>query len=162
MTPNAVDPKQCSIEGCERPRYAKGLCQPCYMATSERREQDRVYRAKPEYREKRHAYRVAYREENHISAGSTWAKVRPQDKRAADHRRRARKAGNGGNVTAVELTTLPDFCVFCFSADSLSVEHLVPLDRGGWHVIENLTTACRSCNSSKHVRTPDEWLAIRA
>jgi 5-methylcytosine-specific restriction endonuclease McrA len=47
-------------------------------------------------------------------------------------------------------------CVYClkpikFGDDSL--EHIVPLIKGGANNIENLAVACRSCNSSKGSKT---------
>ncbi|HKZ41096.1 MAG TPA: HNH endonuclease [Candidatus Hodarchaeales archaeon] len=74
----------------------------------------------------------------------------------ANQRRRAMKRGT---VSYKELKTLPEFCVFCFEENNLSVEHLIPISRGGWHIIENLTTACKSCNSSKNNKTVDEWFS---
>ena len=79
----------------------------------------------------------------------------------ANHLRRARKAGNGGVVAAAEMKTLPDFCVYCFAEEDLSVEHLVPIAKGGRHVIENLTRACLSCNTSKGAKALEEWFAVR-
>lgn len=49
-------------------------------------------------------------------------------------------------------------CVYCGSGDEpLHCDHVVPLSRGGRSVMENLTTACASCNISKGDRTPQEW-----
>jgi len=79
----------------------------------------------------------------------------------ANHLRRAQTAGNGGSVTAAELATLPDFCVYCFAEDDLSVDHITPITKGGRHVIENLTRACLSCNTSKGAKALEEWFAVR-
>lgn len=38
-------------------------------------------------------------------------------------------------------------------------DHVVPLSRGGPSTLENLTTACRPCNTRKRDRTPEEWRA---
>lgn len=49
-----------------------------------------------------------------------------------------------------------DLCVYCGEhADTL--DHVVPLSRGGKHVVENLVPACADCNRRKHAKTPDEW-----
>lgn len=37
-------------------------------------------------------------------------------------------------------------------------DHVLPKSRGGSDEPDNLVTACRSCNLSKHARTPEEWL----
>lgn len=49
-------------------------------------------------------------------------------------------------------------CVYCGAHQNLSLDHVVPLSRGGSNDLDNLATACRSCNSQKSNRTPDEWL----
>ena len=47
-------------------------------------------------------------------------------------------------------------CVYCGARAYLSLDHLLPLSRGGTGEDTNLVTACRSCNSRKGARTPDE------
>lgn len=38
-----------------------------------------------------------------------------------------------------------------------SIDHVLPLDRGGKHEIENFVTCCRRCNSAKRNRTTEEY-----
>lgn len=38
------------------------------------------------------------------------------------------------------------------------VDHVIPSSRGGDNTIDNKVLSCRSCNSSKNARTPEEWL----
>jgi len=47
-------------------------------------------------------------------------------------------------------------CVYCGATEDLTLDHVIPRSRGGSHAPENLVTACRSCNSRKHARTPGE------
>jgi len=49
-------------------------------------------------------------------------------------------------------------CVYCGSTDNMSVDHKMPLSRGGTNHLSNLVPACRSCNSSKHNQTEEEWI----
>lgn len=49
-------------------------------------------------------------------------------------------------------------CFYCGSPMNLTLDHVVPQSRGGSHDPENLVTACRSCNSSKGAKTPEEWM----
>ena len=49
-------------------------------------------------------------------------------------------------------------CQYCGATERLSLDHIVPWSRGGKDSADNLVTACRSCNSKKNARTPDEWL----
>jgi 5-methylcytosine-specific restriction endonuclease McrA len=49
-------------------------------------------------------------------------------------------------------------CAYCgslFAEGELTVEHIVPVSRGGRHIWTNVVTACRSCNTRKGNRTPD-------
>jgi hypothetical protein len=47
-------------------------------------------------------------------------------------------------------------CVYCGAQSYLTLDHLIPLSRGGSSDDDNLVTSCKSCNSSKGARTPDE------
>lgn len=40
-------------------------------------------------------------------------------------------------------------CVYCGDTQQLSIDHIVPRNRGGADVGDNAVWACRSCNSSK-------------
>ena len=50
-------------------------------------------------------------------------------------------------------------CGYCgghFPEGELTVEHITPVSRGGRHDWTNVVTACRSCNTRKGSRTPEE------
>ena len=50
-------------------------------------------------------------------------------------------------------------CAYCggrFVELDLTVEHIVPVSRGGRHEWTNVVTACRSCNTRKGNRRPEE------
>jgi len=38
----------------------------------------------------------------------------------------------------------------------LTLDHVIPLKQHGPHDIENIVPACRSCNSRKGAKTPDQ------
>jgi 5-methylcytosine-specific restriction endonuclease McrA len=44
----------------------------------------------------------------------------------------------------------------------ITLDHVIPLTRGGAHTASNLRVACRSCNSSKGELMPDEYAAKMA
>ena len=81
-----------------------------------------------------------------------------------NHARRARRLGalvNGplppGTYAAV-LASGP--CVYC-GMEARTVDHIVPLSRGGHEAEYNLVSACGSCNSSKNSKLLTEWDPVR-
>jgi 5-methylcytosine-specific restriction endonuclease McrA len=52
-------------------------------------------------------------------------------------------------------------CAYCyqqFPVEDLTIDHMIPLSRGGTNTIDNLVPACKSCNSRKKDKTPLEML----
>ena len=45
--------------------------------------------------------------------------------------------------------TLPKSCGMCGTVKNLTIDHMIPVARGGTSVVENLQTLCGSCNSFK-------------
>lgn len=77
--------------------------------------------------------------------------------------RRSRKLENGiFLITRKEIKALlSSHCFYCGSAESISLDHVIPISRGGRHSIGNLVAACRSCNSRKNARFITEWKVLR-
>lgn len=51
-------------------------------------------------------------------------------------------------------------CYYCgrsFKPSELTMDHLIPLIRGGKSVKSNLVTACKECNNKKKYLLPIEW-----
>lgn len=90
-----------------------------------------------------------------------WKKASPGKKRAQNRRRDALKRG-ATTVGRVDERKIYNFykntCVYCPATEDLTLDHVVPLARGGVHSEENLVVACRPCNSSKGVTPLSEWL----
>lgn len=67
-----------------------------------------------------------------------------------------RVAMSGGRVTRVEWRQLKEFydhrCAYCGQKKRLTMDHMIPLSRGGPHCIENIAPACSKCNGSKHAK----------
>lgn len=75
--------------------------------------------------------------------------------RAASTLGRYRRRGKA--VTASEWEALKrtymDRCAYCGQQDAaLTIDHVMPLSRGGSHTPDNIVPACASCNSRKHNR----------
>jgi len=49
-------------------------------------------------------------------------------------------------------------CCYCGTTENLTLEHIVPISKGGLHMLDNILWACGSCNSSKHDETFIIWL----
>jgi 5-methylcytosine-specific restriction endonuclease McrA len=104
-------------------------------------------------------WRKANRERKAIN-DRQWRLSNPQKRLAATQRRRARKAGNGGDFMPEQWERLCCFYNHCCLAcgqqpEVLTVDHIVPLSLGGSNDISNLQPLCASCNSSKHDRVID-------
>lgn len=67
-------------------------------------------------------------------------------------RARLYNAPGGGWIPDEEVRLKKDYCnrcAYCGRELPLSMDHVVPLSRGGSNIIENIVPACKSCNSSK-------------
>lgn len=51
-------------------------------------------------------------------------------------------------------------CIYCGSAENLSVDHLIPRSRGGPESGDNAVTACKACNSSRRDKGIYEWFEL--
>ena len=59
------------------------------------------------------------------------------------------------------------FCTYCEKRvqnwATSNGDHVVPMSRGGYDLVENIVPCCRSCNSSKGNRLlMDEWVPVSA
>ncbi|MFD6279478.1 HNH endonuclease [Streptomyces sp. NPDC060209] len=58
------------------------------------------------------------------------------------------------------LTANSGCCVYC-GRRSQTMDHVIPLARGGADDLSNLVPACHACNNSKNDKTPAEWWTAR-
>ena len=81
----------------------------------------------------------------------------------AIHKRNALKRGNGVfQLTAKDLSKLrTGICYYCKSKENITIDHVVPISKGGRHSIGNLISACLSCNVSKGNKLLFEYLQYR-
>lgn len=92
-----------------------------------------------------------------------WARANKERYQAhcvqSQHRRRAQKQGAAFPLTTAQwleiVETFNGACAYCLRTDrKLTVDHVIPLSRGGDHTYGNVVPACQSCNSRKHARGP--------
>ena len=92
-----------------------------------------------------------------------------EEKRLSDSKRRAQKYGN---TPVSELLTEAQWrdildqyhhrCAYCGrKMDKLTMDHVIPLSRGGKHSANNVVPACGHCNFSKSAKTPEEWVGVK-
>lgn len=72
-----------------------------------------------------------------------------------------RKKGAGGYPTFKQINDLYakylGLCVYCNLSKATTIDHVIPISRGGSNDIENLLPACVSCNSQKGAKLLTEW-----
>lgn len=96
-----------------------------------------------------------------------WRAAFPEKRRATENKRRSRKKCAEGHHTADDiLRALSKQFFLCIGIDcaadisrSFTIDHIIPLSRGGSNWPHNIQLLCRSCNSKKGIRTMEEWLA---
>lgn len=107
-------------------------------------------------------WKYANHREASIATVRKYQKTHPEAhrirKRAADRKRRGQSYGPG--VSAAEyrkiIEVFAGLCAYC-GGKADTMDHVIPLSRGGEHSASNLVPACKPCNFSKHNKTPEEW-----
>ncbi|UBF29837.1 HNH endonuclease (plasmid) [Kovacikia minuta CCNUW1] len=57
-----------------------------------------------------------------------------------------------------KFAAMGNACFYCSSLDQITVDHYIPINKGGWDSLDNLVPACSRCNFSKRDMLPDEWI----
>lgn len=118
-------------------------------------------------REESKAYYYANKDQSYTNK-MEWMRSHPERVSEYSRRRRARKMGaeNIGVSTAEWDSIVARYgnqCAYCGKSDvKLTMDHVVPLSKGGAHVPMNLVPACRSCNSRKRDKERDVFLLVSA
>ena len=145
----------------ERCEYA---CQYHEAHREERCEHMRQYHEahREEQNEYCRQYYEAHREEE-CGRSRQWTTANPEKRRKNNRRYRARK--NNVAIGSVDEAAIYEhdgyMCIYCGATEDLTLDHLIPLIKGGAHTEDNLVVACRGCNSSKGAKALEEWLETR-
>lgn len=147
-------------------------CNDCKNESSreyKQRNKQKVDEANALYREQR-AAELAERQrlwrlanpESYSQIHSKWKIENKDAVNASTHRRRARIKGNGGSFTAAEWAAIKlaqnHRCLMCDRQEpdiQLTIDHVIPISRGGINEAGNIQGLCKSCNSKKHRNTID-------
>lgn len=94
---------------------------------------------------------------------SDWNKKNPD--KVAERNRRYRDRKRGALRTeriapSIIAAIRRQRCTYCGGSGG-TVDHFIPLSRGGTDTLENLRPACITCNVSKNDSDPHEWLKRR-
>lgn len=77
-------------------------------------------------------------------------------KRLKKEREKARNLKKSSWWNELMQKGLCHYCGKKFSAQELTMDHIVPLARGGTSTRSNIVLACRNCNRNKKLLTPAE------
>ena len=79
-----------------------------------------------------------------------------------NNRIKRKLAKSGQIVTFKEWVTIIEKnkgrCFYCRKKKQLTMDHFMPLSKGGKHVARNIVPACRECNSKKYNKLPEDYL----
>lgn len=126
--------------------FYSGWCKSCVKVNTAKRRKENP--------EKYRVYRNKYKKK--------WAKTIAgiASHKACKNRRKARLRGNGGKFTGTEFLALCERfgnrCLDCGVVGvDLTVDHVIPLSKGGSNGIENIQPLCHGCNVKKSDQTID-------
>lgn len=99
--------------------------------------------------------------EKYLNNQREYRRLHPEKHRAYNHNRRAMHAQVLATLTQLQweqiLELFGQTCAYCGSDKSITMDHIVPISRGGNHTEDNVIPACKSCNASKGAKVPHEW-----
>lgn len=137
-------------------------------ATSAYKQRQRIYQR--EYQRERRRADDVYRVKQY-AASKRWREANPTLVRLIKNRRAARLAGARSNgvglhewqeICAWHANKAGEtMCAYCKKARANTIEHVVPIARGGRDEASNVLPACRTCNSSKGASLIWEWCRAR-
>ena len=107
-------------------------------------------------------YRERHKERLKAERQANIEKYREQKRRDRAERRRR----GAGKVTKEEwvgvVAEANCQCFYCGAAvEKVTIDHVIPLSKGGRNLWMNLIGACMACNGSKSSRDPIEWVFLK-
>lgn len=121
------------------------------------REKEREYYARTKERRRERAREKYYRnKQDPLWREREWARLNHLSRVRYDH-----VGGVSEELAAYSAMLRKQPCEYCGANPGGEIDHVIPLSRGGLHVLENLAPCCRSCNRSKSDKTAEEFMAWR-
>lgn len=91
-------------------------------------------------------------------ASDDWIDIRKDESHIARERAKARELKKSAWWQALLQKGICHYCGRKFPPDELTMDHLVPVARGGKSTRGNIVPCCRACNADKKYYTPAELI----
>jgi len=89
---------------------------------------------------------------------SDWIEIEADEKHVKREREKARQFRNSQHWQRLLQKGICHYCGNHFSSHELTMDHIVPLSRGGRSVKGNTVPCCKECNNIKKYKTPVEMI----
>lgn len=100
---------------------------------------------------------IAYRAKQ-AAKTKAWKLAHPLEVQAAKARRDKRLKENHGTLSGAQWKAILRFydgkCAYCGAEGKMTIDHVIPVAKGGKTESANIVPACRSCNSKKGTGQP--------
>ena len=87
-----------------------------------------------------------------------WIDIRKDEAHVAREREKARELRNSAWWKEILRKGVCHYCGKYVGAENLTMDHVIPVSRGGKSVKSNVVPACDACNKSKKYLTPAEQI----
>lgn len=137
-------------------------CKECAKAVATRWNKDNAEKHNAHSKEWRNKNLDSRREQNALYM-RIYRKENYEQIKIQKMKRRARKLAAEGSYTKEDISNLyieqEGKCYYCkIPMEIITIDHKIPLTRGGSNYKENLALSCPTCNSRKHTKTDLEFL----
>jgi hypothetical protein len=137
------------------------VCKPCHNLASEKRYREQGARLRAlmaEQRKNDYEKRVEIERRSRLKNKERYRPRKNERQRARNRVTQDKKF----LILDKELARLYyNPCYICGSNENQSIDHLIPLSKGGRHSIGNLITLCLKCNTSKGNKFLSVWIRTR-
>ena len=121
---------------------------------------ERYQKHREEILRRAHQYNATHKKEI-AECNQRYYTEHPEVAAKARHNRRALLSKADGTLTREDVKQCferhGNACFYCGSTESLTIDHMTPLTRGGANSPDNIVPACKTCNRMKKASTAEEF-----